>query len=46
MIATTLLVVFGNSMWIAAYIAVANILTWFSINALKESSNTDLDAVA
>ena len=46
MIATSLLVVFGSSMWIAAYIAVANILTWFSINALKESGNTDLDSVA
>jgi len=46
MIATTLLVVFGNSMWIAAYIALANVLTWFSINALKESHNTDLDNVA
>ncbi len=45
MIATTLLVVFGNSMWIAAYIALANVLTWFSINALKESHNTDLDRV-
>ena len=44
-IATTLLLIFGSSMWIAAYIALANVLTWFAINALKETDNRDLDKV-
>ena len=45
-IATTLLLIFGSSMWVAAYIALANVLTWFSIHALKETDNRDLDKVA
>jgi metabolite-proton symporter len=36
-IATTLLLIFGSSMWVAAYIALANVLTWFAIHALKET---------
>ena len=44
-IATTLLLIFGSSMWVAAYIALANVLTWFSIHALKETDNRDLDKV-
>lgn len=45
-IATTLLLIFGGSMWVAAYIALANVLTWFAIHALKETDNRDLDKVA
>jgi metabolite-proton symporter len=45
-IATTLLLIFGSSMWVAAYIALANVLTWFAIHALKETDNRDLDKVA
>lgn len=45
-IATSLLVAFGSSMWIAAYIALANALTWFAINALKENHVDELDSVA
>ena len=44
-IATTLLLIFGSSMWVAAYIALANVLTWFAIHALKETDNRDLDKV-
>ena len=44
-IATTLLLIFGSSMWVAAYIALANVLTWFAIHALKETDNRDLDQV-
>ena len=44
-IATTLLLIFGSSMWVAAYIALANVLTWFAIHALKEKDNRDLDKV-
>jgi hypothetical protein len=32
-------------MWVAAYIALANVLTWFAIHALKETDNRDLDKV-
>ena len=45
-IATTLLLIFGSSMWVAAYIALANVLTWFAIHALKKTDNRDLDKVA
>lgn len=45
-IATSLLLAFGSSMWIAGYIALANVLTWLSINALKENHVKDLDSVA
>jgi MFS family permease len=45
-IATSLLVFAGSSMWVAGYIALANALTWFSINALKENHVKDLDSVA
>ena len=45
-IATTLLLIFGSSMWVAAYIALANVLTWLAIHALKETDNRDLDKVA
>ena len=45
-IATSLLLAFGSSMWIAGYIALANVLTWLSINALKENQVKDLDSVA
>ena len=44
-IATTLLLIFGSSMWVAAYIALANVLTWFAIHALKETDNRELDKV-
>ena len=44
-IATTLLLIFGSSMWVAAYIALANVLTWCAIHALKETDNRDLDKV-
>ena len=44
-IATTLLLIFGSSMWVAAYIGLANVLTWFAIHALKETDNRDLDKV-
>ena len=44
-IATTLLLIFGSSMWVAGYIALANVLTWFAIHALKETDNRDLDKV-
>ena len=44
-IATTLLLIFGSSMWVAAYIGLANALTWFAIHALKETDNRDLDKV-
>ena len=33
-------------MWVAGYIALANALTWVSINALKENHVKDLDSVA
>lgn len=46
LIATSLLLAFGSSMWIAGYIALANVLTWLSINALKENHVKDLDSVA
>ena len=45
-IATSLLIFAGSSMWVAGYIALANALTWFSINALKENHVKDLDSVA
>jgi MFS family permease len=45
-IATSLLVFAGSSMWVAGYIALANILTWLSINALKENHVKDLESVA
>ena len=45
-IATSLLVFAGSSMWVAGYIALANVLTWFSINALKENHVKDLESVA
>ena len=45
-IATSLLVFAGSSMWVAGYIALANALTWVSINALKENHVKDLDSVA
>ena len=44
-IATTLLLILGSSLWVAAYIALANVLTWFAIHALKETDNRDLDKV-
>ena len=44
-IATSLLVFAGSSMWVAGYIALANALTWVSINALKENHVKDLDSV-
>lgn len=45
-IATSLLIASGSSISIAVYIAVANVLTWLSINALKETHVKDLDSIA
>jgi metabolite-proton symporter len=45
-IATTLLVTFGSSVWVSAYIALACVLTYISLVLLKEKQVTDLDKVA
>lgn len=45
-IATALLASTGESLWIAAYIMLANALSWLSITALGESGELDLEKVA
>jgi|TARA_B100000768_G_scaffold150624_1_gene145435 metabolite-proton symporter len=45
-IIATSLVVFGSSVWVSGYIALACILTYLSLVLLKETPVTDLDKVA
>ena len=44
-IATALLATFGNPVWVSAYMALACLLTWFSVNALKGNHQADLDQI-
>ena len=44
-IATTLLVAFGSTVWVSGYIALACALTYLSLVLLKETPVTDLDKV-